>query len=457
MNYSVALTEKIHSCASLHLIRKDIQEDLCFAIWNPSAGKTRYSALIEELFLPKYGDRQVHGNASYNPCYFEKILDFAHKRKMGIAFMHSHLGPRWQNMSEDDINTEKMLAPRIKAITGLPLVGMTIGSDGSWSARFWEKLKPKKYQKNWCKTVRVVGNKFFVTNYDNQKNKIYSKKKLIRTLSAWGEETQRKMSNLTIGIVGTGSVGSIIGETLARLGIQNIKLIDFDFVEEKNLDRTFGVFPNDVGKTKVKVLSKHLKKCATSEKPNIEALELNVCNEEGFRNALDCDILFSCVDRPWARFVLNYIAFVHLIPVIDGGINVRTNLTNSKIIGADWKAETVCPERICLECLAQYTPSDVSLEKTGMLDDPLYISGLPKSHFIHNKQNVVAFSLGLAAMEIQQFLSFIIAPSGIKLNPKIYHFVDGSSEDNELIKCNKNCLFPLITSKGDYCTIKAIS
>ena len=74
----------------------------------------------------------------------------------------------------------------------------------------------------------------------------------------------------------------------------------------------------------------------------------------------------TAVDRPWPRQVLNFIAYAHLIPVIDGGILVRTNKRNTNITGADWKAQTVGYKRACLECLGQYKTNNAVLEKSGV-------------------------------------------------------------------------------------------
>ncbi len=41
-----------------------------------------------------------------------------------------------------------------------------------------------------------------------------------------------------VGIVGLGSVGSIIVEALSRVGISDITLVDHDRLEQRNLDRT---------------------------------------------------------------------------------------------------------------------------------------------------------------------------------------------------------------------------
>jgi len=69
-------------------------------------------------------------------------------------------------MSHDDVETEKAMAAQAKAVTGLPLVGLTLGTDGAWSARFWEKIGPKSYLRTWCQTVRIVGRGLGVTFND---------------------------------------------------------------------------------------------------------------------------------------------------------------------------------------------------------------------------------------------------------------------------------------------------
>src|SRR5215469_9013685 len=187
-NYSAALTFDLHAEATTHLLRSDQQEDLCFAIWRPSEGSQRTSALLQRLILPREGERDVHGNASFRPEYFERALGEAVESQGGLAFLHSHLGPGWQDMSADDIRAELGHAAATKGATGLPLVGLTLATDGAWSARFWEKNGPQKYERRWCENVRVVGDPFSVTYADKLRPPPRFKEELRRTISAWGKE-----------------------------------------------------------------------------------------------------------------------------------------------------------------------------------------------------------------------------------------------------------------------------
>ncbi len=450
-NFSVAMTGELHDVLYRHLVREDEQEDLCFATYNPSTGSKRFTGIISSIILPIEGERKIHGNAEFSPTYLERAVRIAVERNEGLVFMHSHPYPGWQGMSDPDVVAEKRISPAAYGACGLPLLGMTIGNDGSWSARFWTKnsIEKRLFERRWCETVRVVSKDLSVTFNDRVLQPSFDSGKQLRTISAWGKSTQEDISRLRVGIVGLGSVGSIVAEILARTGVSHFTLIDFDFVEDKNLDRTLGVYETDVGKTKVKAISDAIYKSATSPNVKVEFIQYSICEEKGFLDALNCDVLFSCVDRPWPRQVLNFIAYANLIPVIDGGIKVRTNKLNNKIVGADWRAHTVGNERICLECLGQYRSEIAKLESEGYLDDPDYIEGMSQK-FKEAHENVFAFSSHLASMEVLQLLSLFIGPSGISdVGLQNYHFVSGRLDVEENRECNESCFFPTILGKGD--------
>src|SRR5436190_16905399 len=187
LTYSAAMPNALHEQALAHLLRADHQEDLCFAIWRPSQGRTRLSGLVTDLVLPRDGERGVHGNASFLPAYFERAVAEAMSAKGGLALLHSHLGPGWQDMSSDDIRAEQGHAAATKGATGLPLLGLTAGTDGAWSARFWVKTAPRTYARRWCTAVRVVGDRFRLTFHDGLILKPRIIEEWNRTVCAWGE------------------------------------------------------------------------------------------------------------------------------------------------------------------------------------------------------------------------------------------------------------------------------
>lgn len=446
---SVAMPESVDAALQNHLIKGDREEDLVFALWSPSTGTKRSTALIHTPIFPLEGDRERHGNASFNTQYFERVCEMAAAEGgCGIAFMHSHLGPGWQDMSDDDVRAELKIAGATEGLTDLPLVGLTVGTDGTWSARMWPYVRNKLHEREWCISVRTVGAQLRANFADFIISRPAFREMFKRTVTVWGEDNHASLARLRFGIVGLGSVGSIVAETLARMGMQRFTLIDFDEVQTHNLDRLLGAIEADIGRLKIDVAERQIKQSATAEQVEVLGVPYSVAEEPGYRAALDCDVIFSCVDRPRPRSILNHFAYAHLIPVIDGGIDVR--FKHGEFSGVDWQLQTARPGYPCLQCTGTFLPGDVATEMEGMLDDPSYLRGLPSDHRLKRNENVFPFSANLASLEVLQMIELVTGIGGMyNFGVQRYRYIPGTLEIDTERTCRSDCDYQLLTGQGD--------
>ena len=452
MKYDVVMTHEANQTATEHLLQHyqqdKRQEDLCFALWRPSTGLNRKAAIVYEVILPKEGERNLTGNASFTHGYASRAIFEARRQNAGIAFMHSHPASGWQNLSYvDELAERTVLAPPARA-TSQPLVGMTVGSDRYWSARFWENINGKP-QRQWCEKVRIVGPKSYQLQFNDQIVRPRPRREALRrTYDTWGTSVQNDISRMRVGIIGLGSVGCIVAETMARIGIQQITLFDPDRVEEHNLDRLLYGTAKDIGKLKVDLARTRMELSATAAQAAIKAIPKSIKDRDAFNEMLDCDIILSCVDRPMARDILNYVANAHLIPVIDCGVAIRKNRRLDTLEGAHWKAHIITPYHQCLRCNSQYNTGMVSAELDGSLDNPSYISALPDEE-IHGNQNVFPFSLGVAALATNLMTRYLIGQEWWPaVQQQDYQFQTGKiTVANE--ECLTQCAFRTRRAMGD--------
>jgi molybdopterin-synthase adenylyltransferase len=251
--FSVLMTDEIDQILGTHLNRRDRQEELCFGLFNASIGSERYTGIVDEIMLPEEGDRNVHGNVSFNPQYYDRVLARAVKRSKGIVLIHCHPTAKyWQAMSDDDYVAESSMAGAVYSMTDQPLIGLTRSNvSGFWSGRCW--VKTDKWKHVDCENIRVVGDSINVSFCPEVKPEPSLPESLIRTIDSWGERVQKDISRLRVGIVGLGSVGSFVAEGLARMGVSELTLIDFDTIEEINRDRTLNAYKYHVHNKTVKV------------------------------------------------------------------------------------------------------------------------------------------------------------------------------------------------------------
>ena len=72
--FSVAMTASLARELAAHLDKGLMQEDLTFAVWRPSEGQSRTTAVLNRLLLPRDGDRVLQGNVAFTSDYLSRAL-----------------------------------------------------------------------------------------------------------------------------------------------------------------------------------------------------------------------------------------------------------------------------------------------------------------------------------------------------------------------------------------------
>jgi hypothetical protein len=403
------MTSELDSRARGHLLRRDGQEDVCLATYQPATGNRRTTAVLTDLVHPLEGERSVHGNASFSGRYVVRAASQAAAQGLGVALMHSHpQGTGWQGMSGADRQTEHSYARVAKTITGHPLVGMTLAADNTWSARYWGSHRGHRD----AESVRIAGTTLRVSWNETLRPAPPSTSAQVRTVSAWGEAAQAELARLRVLVVGVGTVGLDLAIRLVQAGIQGVSVMDFDTVEEVNLDRLLTATRIDAAlfRSKIYVALRAMRAAATAARPILTGYDLSICEPQGQRHALDHDVIFSCVDRPWARAVLNQLAYSDLIPLIDGGLAVDP-FPDRGMRNATWRAHVITPLRPCLQCNGQIDGAQVARDRAGLFDNEAYIrtAGLT----VPSRENVSLLAPSVTASMLGQFVSLVIAPGGL--------------------------------------------
>jgi sulfur-carrier protein adenylyltransferase/sulfurtransferase len=152
-------------------------------------------------------------------------------------------------------------------------------------------------------------------NGHNHKNAIFTHKDVVFTkeelarynrhiiIPGFGMEAQQKLKTAKVLVIGSGGLGSPVLLYLAAAGVGTIGIVDFDVVDDSNLQRQvlFGV--NEIGKPKVEAARRRLESLNPYIKLNIYNTHLNSQNAlDIFR---DYDVIADGTDNFPTRYLVN--------------------------------------------------------------------------------------------------------------------------------------------------------
>ena len=140
------------------------------------------------------------------------------------------------------------------------------------------------------------------------------------------KEARKRLSEKDVIILGCGGIGTHMAWHFATLGVRSITLLDFDSVEESNLNRQILFDRNDIGNSKTTVLKEKLS--AINSEISISTINQRVTSEEQLEKILTAahyDLIVKALDSP-AEFSLwlDRICKKHHLTYISG-ITLRDN------------------------------------------------------------------------------------------------------------------------------------
>ena len=192
----------------------------------------------------------------------------------------------------------------------------------------------------------------------------YSRQIVLKNVGTFG---QKKIINSKVLIIGAGGLGCPVADLLARSGVGEIGIMDYDKVSLSNIHRQTLYTAKDVNKFKVDVVKKRLNLINKYIKINTYNRKASEKNLNNIVNKYD--IIVDGSDNFKTKFLLNKYALKLKKILIVGAI--------SKFDGHIFTFDFNSKKSPCLKCFYQSEPSDeiLNCEAEGILGSTANIVG----------------------------------------------------------------------------------
>ena len=190
--------------------------------------------------------------------------------------------------------------------------------------------------------------------YLNDKDLLYYSKHIL--LPNIGIEGQQKLNLSEVTLFGLGGLGNLLSTYIVSSGIKKINLVDFDIIEETNLQRQINFSQEDIGLLKVDKIEKFLK----DKNPDtlIQKFSEKIVSSEQVQSIVsNSDIVLDGTDNFEVRKKINR-----------GCLQKNKKLIIGAVEGYTGQLMTVIPNKsACYECVYENLIDNNSCSDAGVL------------------------------------------------------------------------------------------
>lgn len=279
-----------------------------------------------------------------------RITNEAARCKLSLVEVHGHVLARKRvAFSPIDLLGQREMAAYLDGVLPHPYGALVVAPDGGWVGQYWIDGRTSPLDQ-----ITVTGEGVSWLRRTRRHDDVGERD--ARQVLALGDEGTRQLRSLHVAVVGVGGIGSHICQQLAYLGAGRLVLIDSDRVEKTNLNRLVGAGHADVGRLKVQVAKREIRRI--NQGVRVQALPVKVWHEDALGALRQVDIIIGAVDSDGPRVLLNELALAYAKPYIDCGTGIEAK--EGQIIEAGGQIFVYLPGRACLLCLGL-----VSLRQAG--------------------------------------------------------------------------------------------
>ncbi|RKT54713.1 ThiF family adenylyltransferase [Saccharothrix australiensis] len=135
---------------------------------------------------------------------------------------------------------------------------------------------------------------------------------------------QARLVGARVALLGVGGVGSHVLLDLVAMGVEDVRIVDFDRVQLSNLNRQVLYTEDDLGQVKVDLAARRAK--ALNSACRVDARQLTLSSPDDVHDVVaDRDVVLAAVDRPKTTILhwLNAGCARAGVPLVTGGVDTH--------------------------------------------------------------------------------------------------------------------------------------